>query len=161
MKRCSYCGAEYADDVVMCATDHTPLAVPPAISSQKFFQDWSWVRSGARLFSVFLIGFAFLLTTLMLSARIDTPEEFVSALWQDRFNAIPLPFAVFLLVLTLRRPGVWTRATLAILAGFVLWFFVWRWLVLCDYDHWEWHGLHVIHVDDNHLVYEMGGFTNQ
>jgi hypothetical protein len=32
MKRCSYCGVEYPDDAVMCATDHTPLdpaIVPP------------------------------------------------------------------------------------------------------------------------------------
>jgi hypothetical protein len=25
MKKCSYCGAEYPDDAVMCAIDHTPL----------------------------------------------------------------------------------------------------------------------------------------
>jgi hypothetical protein len=25
MKKCSYCGAEYSDDAVVCAIDHTPL----------------------------------------------------------------------------------------------------------------------------------------
>jgi hypothetical protein len=25
MKRCSYCGAEYPDDAMVCATDNTPL----------------------------------------------------------------------------------------------------------------------------------------
>ena len=25
MKKCSYCGAEYPDDAVMCAIDHTPF----------------------------------------------------------------------------------------------------------------------------------------
>jgi len=25
MKKCSYCGAEYPDDAVMCAVDHTPF----------------------------------------------------------------------------------------------------------------------------------------
>jgi hypothetical protein len=159
MKICSYCGAEYADDVVMCATDHTPLAVPPVSSSQEF--NWSWVRSGARLFSVFLVGFAFFNTWLMLGARIDTPQEFVSALWQDRSNAFPLPFGVFLLVLNLPRPKVWTRAALAILAGFVLWFFIWQWLVHCDYANWQGHGIHVIHVDDNQLVYEVQVDENQ
>ena len=32
MKKCSYCGAEYPDDAVMCAIDHTPFersAEPP------------------------------------------------------------------------------------------------------------------------------------
>ena len=29
MKKCSYCGAEYPDDAVMCAIDHTPLDSPP------------------------------------------------------------------------------------------------------------------------------------
>lgn len=143
----------------MCATDHTPLAGTPVLSSQKFVKDWSWIRGGVRLFSFFLAGFAFFLTMLMLSARIDTPEEFVSALWQEKFNAIPLPFAVFLLVLTLPRSRVWMRAVLAIVAGFVLWFFVWQWLVRCDYGAWQGHGIHVIHVDYNHMVYGTDGMT--
>ena len=124
MRRCSYCGAEYGDNVVMCTTDHTPLEVPPVSSSQEF--NWSCVRSGARLFSVFLIGYTFFFTWLMLGARIDAPDEFVTALWQEKFNAIPLPFGVFLLVLILPRPRVWTRAAVAILAGFVLWSFISR-----------------------------------
>jgi len=28
MKKCSYCGAEYPDDAVMCAIDHTPFEIP-------------------------------------------------------------------------------------------------------------------------------------
>ena len=28
MKKCSYCGAEYPDDAVMCAIDHTPFESP-------------------------------------------------------------------------------------------------------------------------------------
>jgi hypothetical protein len=28
MKKCSYCGAEYPDDAVMCAIDHTPFECP-------------------------------------------------------------------------------------------------------------------------------------
>jgi hypothetical protein len=28
MKMCSYCGAEYTDDAVMCAIDHTPFEKP-------------------------------------------------------------------------------------------------------------------------------------
>jgi hypothetical protein len=28
MKKCSYCGAEYPDDAVMCPVDHTPLERP-------------------------------------------------------------------------------------------------------------------------------------
>ena len=30
MKKCSYCGAEYPDDAVMCAIDQTPLDRPSA-----------------------------------------------------------------------------------------------------------------------------------
>lgn len=33
MKTCSYCGAEYPDDAVMCATDHTPFPQPPSAPS--------------------------------------------------------------------------------------------------------------------------------
>jgi|GEM_PF-1421499 hypothetical protein len=29
MKKCSYCGAKYSDDVVVCAVDETPLCKPP------------------------------------------------------------------------------------------------------------------------------------
>ena len=28
MKKCSYCGAEYPDDAVICAVDHTPFERP-------------------------------------------------------------------------------------------------------------------------------------
>ena len=28
MKKCSYCGAEYPDDAVICAIDHTPFECP-------------------------------------------------------------------------------------------------------------------------------------
>jgi hypothetical protein len=161
MKTCSYCGAEYPDDAVMCATDHTPLAGAPILPLQEFTKDWSWIRGAVRLFSFLLVVFALIFTWFMLFGRIDTPEEFVSALWSERLNAAPVPFAVFLLILTSRRPRVWMRGALAVLAGFVLWFFIWRWLIHCDYASWPRHGLHVVQVDDNHLVYEMGGFTNR
>jgi hypothetical protein len=42
MKKCSYCGAEYSDDAVMCAIDHTPferhsehLSEPPPLPEPK------------------------------------------------------------------------------------------------------------------------------
>lgn len=133
MKSCSYCGAEYPDDAVMCVTDHTPLAGTPALFSREFIKDWSPVRSTVRLFSVCLMGISLPTTWLMLWAgKLETPEQLANVLWQDRFNAIPMPFAVFLLVLTLPRPRVWIRAALAILVGFVLWFYVWQWLDRCD-----------------------------
>jgi hypothetical protein len=91
------------------------------------------IRGGVMLLSILLLGFTLLLTAGIASARIDSSAEFVMALQQDRFNAIPLAFAVFLLVFTLPRPKVSRRAALAVLVGFVLWLFVWRYLVQCDY----------------------------
>jgi hypothetical protein len=35
MKKCSYCGAEYPDDTVVCAVDHTPLDCPPPLPERK------------------------------------------------------------------------------------------------------------------------------
>jgi hypothetical protein len=31
MKKCSYCGAEYPDDAVICAVDHTPFERPAGL----------------------------------------------------------------------------------------------------------------------------------
>ena len=40
MKKCSYCGAEYPDDAVMCATDQTPFA---AEARGKFTDVLNWM----------------------------------------------------------------------------------------------------------------------
>jgi hypothetical protein len=38
MKTCSYCGAEYPDDAVMCTIDHTTFERPPAESPKPEFE---------------------------------------------------------------------------------------------------------------------------
>jgi hypothetical protein len=35
MKKCSYCGAEYPDDAVVCAIDHTALDSPPPLPEKQ------------------------------------------------------------------------------------------------------------------------------
>ena len=44
-------------------------------------------------------------TAFAVSGRIDSPEEFVIALRSERGNAVPLAFAIFLLITTLPRPA--------------------------------------------------------
>jgi hypothetical protein len=91
------------------------------------------IRGGVMWFSILLIGFALLLTAVMASGRIDSPEEFVMSLHQARVNAMPLAFSIFLLVVTLPRPAISKRAALAVLVGVACWFGVWRCLVSSDY----------------------------
>jgi hypothetical protein len=78
------------------------------------------IRGGVMWFSILLIAVAFSFTEMVSGIRIDSPEEFVMALRQDRISAVPLAFAIFLLVLTLPRPTMSKRATLAIFASLAL-----------------------------------------
>ena len=91
------------------------------------------IRGGVMWFSILLVGFVLMFTAVIAGGRIDSADEFLMSLRQDRFNGIPLAFAVFLLVLTLPRPSLSKRAALAVLVGFVLWLLVWQYLVQCDY----------------------------
>lgn len=45
MNRCSYCGAEYSDDVLKCPIDHTPL-VEPSVAAAPDPPPSEPVRSG-------------------------------------------------------------------------------------------------------------------
>ncbi len=63
MKKCSYCGAEYPDDVTACVTDQTPLEQPhfkttatispatgeksEAITANLTFPDYQWSAKDA------------------------------------------------------------------------------------------------------------------
>ena len=89
----------------------------------------------------------------MAGGHIDSADDFLMSLRLDRFHAIPLAFAVFLLILTLPRPTVTKRATLAVLAGFVLWLLVWQYLVQCDYCQLRARGLDpdaIVHAAQTH-----------
>jgi hypothetical protein len=79
-------------------------------------------------------------TAIIPSGRIDSPEEFVMSLKGDRVNAVPIAFAVFVLIVALPRPAVLKRVALAILVGVACWFLVWRWLVHYDYTQIRVHG---------------------
>ena len=99
------------------------------------------IRGGVMWFSILLVFATFSFTAVVAGIRIDSPEEFVMALRQDRVSAVPLAFAVYLLVLTLPRPAMSKRAVLAVFASLGLWFFVWQWLVHCDYEQLRARGL--------------------
>ena len=90
-------------------------------------------RRGVMWFAVFLLLATVMFTAVAASGRIDTPEEFVMSLRGDRGNAVPVAVAVFLVILTLRRPAVLRRISLAVAIGVACWFLVWQWLVQCDY----------------------------
>jgi hypothetical protein len=66
MKKCSYCGAEYPDDAVMCAIDHTALDSPlPSASDEK--------QSGLGIaaFGMSIAIGCFMLVLLCLSAILN------------------------------------------------------------------------------------------
>jgi hypothetical protein len=61
MKKCSYCGAEYSDDISVCALDQTSLDVPPSSSSFSF--PWAALFSwGGLVFGMLGTASAFLNT---------------------------------------------------------------------------------------------------
>jgi len=90
-------------------------------------------RSGVIWFGVFLLVAAIMFTAVMGGGRIDSPEEFVMSLRGAKANAVPIAFAVFLLIAALPRPSILKRIPLAVVIGVASWFFVWQWLVQCDY----------------------------
>ncbi len=102
MKKCQYCGAEYADDATICTVDKQPLDVTqPEISAD---QDKSpsagfWIRALARivdtLFGLF-IGFAagiLAAVVIMILSRVGV----IAPGWQNRlrgFSFISLGFGL-------------------------------------------------------------------
>ena len=91
------------------------------------------LRGGVMWFGVLLVVVTIMFTALMAGGRIDSPEEFVMSLRAARGDAVPIAFAVFLLIAALPRPAILKRIPLAIVIGVACWFFVWQWLVQCDY----------------------------
>lgn len=106
------------------------------------------IRGGVMWFSVLLVGFCLLLTMVIASGRIDSGDEFLMSLRQDRVDAIPLALSVFLLVVTLPRPAISRRAILAIIIGGICWFLVWRFLVYGNYVQLQQKG-----VDPNAIIH--------
>jgi Domain of unknown function (DUF4034) len=65
MKKCSYCGAEYPDDAVMCAVDQTPLDNPPP-SPPALGKGHSGI--GVASFVISIVVGCFMMATLCLAA---------------------------------------------------------------------------------------------
>ncbi len=99
------------------------------------------IRGGVMWFSILLAGFCLLLTLVIAGGRIDSADEFLMALRQDRLSAIPLAFSVFLFVVTLPRPSISKRAVLAVVIGCICWILVWRFLVDRNYAQLEQKGV--------------------
>jgi hypothetical protein len=73
--------------------------------------------------------------------RIDSADGFLFALRQDRINAIPSAFALFLLVATMPRPKLSRRMLLAILFGLAFWFMGWKFLDYCNSEQLRLRGI--------------------
>ena len=53
MKKCSYCGAEYPDDTIICVIDHTSLDSPPLSFSFPWAGFFAWFGLLTGMFGTF------------------------------------------------------------------------------------------------------------
>src|SRR5260370_29401434 len=91
------------------------------------------IRRGVMWFAVLLLLATVMFTAVVAGGRIDTPEEFVMSLRGDRGNAVPVAVAVFLVILTLRRPAVLKRISLAVAIGLAFLLLLWELLIQCEF----------------------------
>jgi hypothetical protein len=69
MKKCSYCGAEYPDDAVVCAIDHTALDSPPPSREEKH-SGLGIASFGISIAVGCLMGVVLLVATILNAHRI-------------------------------------------------------------------------------------------
>jgi hypothetical protein len=98
MKKCSYCGAEYPDDAVMCAIDHTPFECPaeppppePKIAEYHF---WPFLAEGSHKDFVTLVSCATLPAADVIISRLQVagieafiPDESLMQIMGGNLNA--------------------------------------------------------------------------
>ena len=116
MKKCSYCGAEYPDDAVVCSADHTSLDSPPSPSFR-----WSslptfgaWV---CLLLGIYIAGVA---VVILATDHIQTYSRadvfaFSAFIIYPLVAFVPFFTLVYPRFKSLRRPALLSIALLEIL----------------------------------------------
>ncbi len=132
MKKCSWCGKEYPDEALFCATDGYALqpvagSCPPILTSAAGKQQHTEDADQIKLLSIFhfvvaglaLIGICFLLVHyLVMNTVFSNP-----ALWKSSKNVIPPPkefFAIFIWFYFFMGAMLVTAAILNVLSGIFL-----------------------------------------
>ena len=106
MKKCSYCGAEYPDDAVMCAIDQTPFECPaeppppePKLAEYHF---WPLSAEGRQQDFVTLVSCATLPAADVIISRLKVagieafiPDESLMQIMGGNLNALVITHIFF------------------------------------------------------------------
>ena len=123
MKRCSYCGAEYPDDAVVCSVDRTSLDSPPRLSfrwsSLLIFGAWVCLLLGIYIAGVVVVIFA---TDHIQTYSTADAFAFSAFIVYPFVAFVPFFALVYPRLKSLRKPALFSIALLEMLVvGLFLW----------------------------------------